>query len=264
MDIAETGALVKLLPYMEQDARYKNFSFAYQLPSPTNPFYPSDPLNRPPTTGSDTLPARPPSGLWGCEGTIKNLLCPSALDPAAYVTALLTVDYAVGNGVDYTRTTGAAHVFSSAPGRLIMGRSNYIGVGGYYSPSQYPQYKGLLYYKSKEALARCTDGTSNTMLYGEYAGGFINWNGSGGIPNGISGGSWSAGFNYTGFGIYCGPGDIADPNQSCWAGFSSFHTGNIINFCFADGHVVGINKNIDFNTGVYLSGFQDGVPVTLN
>ena len=54
-----------------------------------------------------------------------------------------------------------------------------------------------------------------------------------------------------------------DPNASCWAFFSSMHTGNIVQFCMADGSVQKINTSIDFATWVYLTGYQDGVVVTL-
>src|SRR5579885_1104984 len=80
MDVQHVGVLVYLLPYLEQDNRYKNFSFR-----PANyTFYYQDPLNRPPSTGNDTIP-RPPA-LYGCEGNIKTLLCPSAPAPDTYTT----------------------------------------------------------------------------------------------------------------------------------------------------------------------------------
>jgi prepilin-type N-terminal cleavage/methylation domain-containing protein/prepilin-type processing-associated H-X9-DG protein len=255
MDAQNVGELVYLLPFMEQQQRFNNFSF-----DPTFPVFYKNPLDRPPTTGTDTVP-RPPA-LYGGEGTIKNFLCPSALPPETYVTVLMCVDYQ-NPGQDYAAAaSGPAHVFSSAPGRNVLGRTNYLGNGGYYSPSLYPQYEGLFYYKSTNAMGRVPDGTSNTFLFMEYIGGVINWGGSGGIPNGWSGGGWVCGFNYTGFGTPLNFQQSNDPNQNGYAMFGSAHTGNILNCGFADGSVRQVSMSIDFNSWVFLSGYADGVVVT--
>src|SRR5262249_12166458 len=180
--------------------------------------------------------------------------------PEAYVTVLLSCNYAVA-GSDYTAgAPGPAHVYSSAPGRLVMGRSHYIGVGGYYSPTWYPDYQGLFTYQGPNSLGKVPDGTSNTFLFGEMVGGQIGWGGSGGIPSGLSGVSWAAGFNYTGFGTLSQQGSRGGE----WYLFGSDHTANIANFAFADGSVRGIRNSIDFGTFVYLSGFRDGVTITFD
>jgi prepilin-type processing-associated H-X9-DG protein len=274
MDMQDVGCIVYLLPYMEQDARFKNFSF-----DPTKPYWFSNPLDRPPSTGTDTIP-RPPA-LYGAEGNIKSLLCPSAPDPAATVTVLMAVQYGFA-GQDYPNgPAGEAHIFSSAPGRLVLGRSNYLGVGGYYAlgddngnggcdqmagkpnnpnlNQDCQQWMGMFYYNSSNSVARVPDGTSNTLLFGEYAGQTINWGGSGGIPSGVCTAAWGCGFNYTGF----GPPITVDIPDSGYGQFNSRHTG-IINFCFADGSVHAISQNIDFNTYVLLSAYADGLVITLD
>jgi prepilin-type processing-associated H-X9-DG protein len=40
--------------------------------------------------------------------------------------------------------------------------------------------------------------------------------------------------------------------------FQSAHTGRIVNFAFADGHVAGIGITADFNAYIYASGMHDG------
>lgn len=266
MDVQHVGCIVYLLPYIEQDARFKNFAF--------NPakylLYYQDPLNRPPTTSTDTIP-RPPA-LYGTEGTIKTLLCPSALAPDSYTTALLTVDYGTA-GKDYANgaPTGS-HVFSSAPGRLVLGRSNYMGVGGdwrYPSATVSGDYHGLFTWKSKNSVGKVPDGTSNTLMFGEMAGGYIVWAGAGGIPDGWASPSWSSGFNYTAFGS-CpnstnGNCQATDPGKGFSFGtFDSFHGGGIINFVFADGSVRGVSSSIPFGVFEALAGFMDGQIVSFD
>jgi prepilin-type processing-associated H-X9-DG protein len=260
MDSQGVGPLVYLLPYLEQDAVFKNFSFRPNL----YPLYydtsltpggdgDGDPLNCPLSTYTDNIP-RPPA-LYGCEPTISTFLCP-ADDAQSSVTALWGINY--GNrGLDYPVGSpnidiGGSHRFARAPGRRIMGRSNYLASAGYYAQSIYPQYRGFFYYKSKNSIAKIPDGTSNTTMFMEYTGGFVVWGGSGGRPDGISNGSWSTGPNFTGFGT------IGNEYYL----FGSRHTGGMINAGYGDGSVRQIQQNIDFSTWVYLSGIADGVVIT--
>jgi prepilin-type processing-associated H-X9-DG protein len=269
------GCLVYLLPYIEQGDLRGNFSF-----DPGYSQYFRNPYNRPASTGTDTIP-RPPL-RYGCEGTVKTLLCPSAPDPADTVTALLSVDYGFP-GQDYSAGPPPApygFVWSSAPGRLVVGRSNYLGVAGYYSVGDDSGYCapptntvnqncrwliGLLHYKSRTSVARVPDGAGNTLLFGEYAGGTIKWNGSGGIPTGVSTASWSTGFLYSGFDVPT-TNDYADDDPAHtpteWR-FNSRHSG-VVNFCFADGSVRALGTSIDFTTWVLLSAYADGCVIALD
>jgi len=140
MDSEHVGCMVYLLPYVEQTARYNNFSDSYlhnpdPFGDPTWPtgtqatrLYYQNPQDRPKTTGSDAIP-RPPA-LYGTEGEMKTFQCPSAPSPTQYVTVMMSCDY--GNaGQDYNTLAPYGHLFSAAPGRLVMGRSNYLGMGGW-------------------------------------------------------------------------------------------------------------------------------------
>jgi prepilin-type N-terminal cleavage/methylation domain-containing protein/prepilin-type processing-associated H-X9-DG protein len=257
-DSQGVGCIVYLLPYLEQDNVYKNFSF-----NPAYSVYYANPANRPPSTSTNNIP-RPPNP-YGAEPTIKTLLCPSAPDPAGYVTVCEGVYYGQ-QGIDYPAgftpsNPNGDHLYSAAPGSLVLGRSNYVGMGGYYAPSWYPQYAGLFTFNSKNSLARVPDGTSNTILFGEVAGGYIGWGGQGGLSSGVSGWAWACGFDYSGFNTpYAG--SVFNPNTSEWYNFSSQHTG-VVNFAFADGSVQSLATGIDFGTWVYLSGYKDGVPVEI-
>jgi prepilin-type processing-associated H-X9-DG protein len=257
---------------MEQGNVYKLFNGGNQPLDGINPgtgaaypLYWQNPLLRPPSTGQQVIP-RPPALYWS-EPTIPVLLCPSAPSPESYVTVLMSVNYGT-KGVDWNaayNTTGA-HVYSSEPGALVMGRSNYVGIGGYYGPSLYAQYAGLFTYKSRNSIAKVPDGTSNTAMFGEMVGGWITWGGGGGIPDGVSGVAWTCGFNYTGFanpspcGSTCAPND---PRGTYWWAFGSDHAGNILNICFGDGSVRQITSSIQFYpTWIGLTGYRDGIVIS--
>jgi prepilin-type N-terminal cleavage/methylation domain-containing protein/prepilin-type processing-associated H-X9-DG protein len=260
MDQQHVGVLVYLLPYVEQDALFKNFSF-----DPSYAVYYRNPLNRPPTTKTDFIP-RPPA-LYGTEGDVKSFLCPSAPSPERYTTVLMCVDYTQtdqnGNvttpGVDYNALAPFGHVYSSAPGRLVLARSSYLGMGGYYAPSLYPLYAGVFTYMSQNAVGRIPDGTSNTIFFAEMWGGTISWGGNGGIPSGYSGPSRSSGFNYCGFGT---PSATDSEANGTWANFGSRHTNGICQVAFGDGSVRQVNPSINFSVWVYLCGYNDGVTIT--
>jgi prepilin-type N-terminal cleavage/methylation domain-containing protein len=281
MDVQHAGCLVYMLPFFEQDAQYRLFQRRPTLYA----FYYQDPLNRPASTATDVIP-RPPV-QYGCEGWIKTLICPSAAAMGDTTTALLSVNYPGTNetstqqyfGPGYSYAPGAPtgtdgnHLFSSAPGRLIMGRSNYVGVGGDWREGLGADYRGLMYYASKNALAKVPDGTSNTWLFGEMCGGWIVWGGAGGIPDGVAPPSWSCGFNYTAFGLsttaardQSPPANPPDATSgSTWALFSSLHTG-LINFGYADGSIRPLRDpgSVPFALVDALGGFQDGITVSSN
>src|SRR5207247_2345444 len=79
-DSNHVGALVYILPYLEGGAAYNVFSFD---PPFTRSWW-SNPLNRPASTNTTTVP-RPPA-LYGAEAKIPTYICPSAQEA---VTVLL-------------------------------------------------------------------------------------------------------------------------------------------------------------------------------
>jgi len=170
------------------------------------------------------------------------------------------------------------------PASVTIGICNYAAVAGTSDPG-YPNnlFYGLLYYRSSytpsfdvpnpstqntspNSLGRVPDGTSNTLLFGEYAGGYIDWGSATTPPRGWASPSWMSGYNFTNVGLCPSPVQVTNGNDQ-WAGgyaqFGSMHT-NIINFAYADGSVHGIKPSIDFNTLIALSGFRDGQIITAN
>lgn len=260
-DIQGAGPIVYLLPYLEQDNQAR--IVALHVSKPTTGYYGDNfalegnpnQVNRPPSTSTDVIPSnylRP----FGLEGKIKSLLCPSNPAPEAYKTVCLLVDYEK-SGLDFTaaRPNEGAHVFSSAPGRLVVGRSSYVANGGYYSQTLYPTLRGPFTYLSKVSIAQISDGSSNTMLFFECTGGDIVWGGGGGIPDGLAGYSWGCGMNYTGWGT------PEANNKANWWGATSRHA-TVVQCCFGDGSVRPIKTSIDFVSWYLISGIEDGVNVT--
>jgi len=265
-DVQAAGALVYLLPYLEQTSVFNNFSFR----PATYTFFYQDPLNRPASTGSATNmnPAVPrPPALYGTEPKLPVFMCPAAPSPESYMTVLMAVNYGTA-GTDYPNTGGAGHVFSSCPGCQVLGRSNYLPMGGYYAPSSSGNLVGLFTWKKQVKMAAISDGTSNTIAFAEYVGGNVTWGGSGGIPDGKDGAGWVCGFNYSGFGSPSPSGSLPPPStytgNANWSLYGSDHTGNILNVAYADGSIRTVSPSINFSTWVYLTCYQDGVSVQVD
>jgi prepilin-type N-terminal cleavage/methylation domain-containing protein len=263
-DVQGVGVLVYLLPYMEQDAYFNNFQFRPQL----FPLWYRDPLNRPPSTGSTTIP-RPPA-LYGSEIHVKSYLCPAAPAPERYATVWLLVDADTnGAGIDFPPTAPpppldsngnndvGLFLGSSDPGGLVIGRSNYLGMGGYFAPSLFAQYAGLFTYQSKIGVGQVPDGTSNTVAFAEYSGAKSPF----GPPlDGLIGAGVPWGFLYSGF----GPPSTTGSLGSDWAQFGSNHPAHRINVAFADGSIRQISPTIDFGAWIAITGYNDGLVTSPN
>ncbi len=264
-DDQDVGPLVRLLPFVEQDNQYKLYSFR---PSSYLLYY-RDPLNRPPSTGSTTIP-RPPDH-YGTEGNIKTFLCPSAPSPESAITVWLYNNYGTP-GIHYNAAFSPNFVNSTPsglPGGILMGRSNYMASFGEFrglvllrgsNPPSGVDCTGVFGYNSKTKLEAIGDGTSNTIMFAESAGGFADTLGGGWTME-----TWSSSVWWSTFGV-CprqdnGNCDFSSAGRGLgWGLPGSFHAGNIINVAMSDGSVRGINPaTLDFLTMSYLVGKNDGV-----
>jgi prepilin-type N-terminal cleavage/methylation domain-containing protein len=269
-DDQDVGPLVRLLPYIEQDNQYKLYSFR----PTTYLLYYQDPLNRPPSTGTTTIP-RPPD-RYGTEGNIKTFLCPSAPPPESAITVWLYNNYGTpGKHYNAAFKSGNNNFTTSSPsglpGGVVMGRSNYMASFGEFrglvllrgsNPPTGVDCTGLFGYNSKTKLESVADGTSNTIMFAESAGGIASING---IGTGWTMETWSSSVWWSTFGVCPRP-----ENDNCdktpqgrglgWGLPGSFHAGNIINMALGDGSVRGVNPNLlDFLSLSYLVGKADGV-----
>jgi prepilin-type N-terminal cleavage/methylation domain-containing protein/prepilin-type processing-associated H-X9-DG protein len=139
-----------------------------------------------------------------------------------------------------------------------LGRSNYVGVmgpqgnvpPGDLGHSQWALFTGIYYANSRTKMTDITDGTSNTLAFGEALGG-LHINGSRDMEL-----SWmGAGCLATKYGL----APIYGPQNNDYISlqFQSKHPG-VVNFAFADGSVRGISQTADANVFLCASGMADG------
>ena len=287
IDTQAVGPLVRMLPFLEQQSQYNLFSFrpAPEGDTTSGPniyfIWFRDPLNRPPTTNTATIP-RPPA-VYGGEGQFKVFLCPSApaVDTSSTVIQAVTPPGTTA-GVDWNSAWGpAGNVwFSTMPGSQILGRTNYLASAGDPRPridrnsTTNPQGRvdahGLFYYKSKEKVAAVPDGTSNTLMFVECAGGLFSASGDPffGTPKWTMN-AWAWGVWWSGYGVCPNANSPNGPGQNCSTApgglnlspfaAGSLHAGSICNVAMADGSVKGLNfRSIDSLSLAYLAGSRDG------
>jgi prepilin-type N-terminal cleavage/methylation domain-containing protein/prepilin-type processing-associated H-X9-DG protein len=233
-DIGATGAICRLLPYMEQTNIYQQLT----LPTPmTNYWW---------AFGNNVTVA---------QSTIKTLLCPSVPEFVPQLGAIVMVDYGT-RGTDYTPFWGGSqtHVYYPNPS---LGRTNYLPVAGDWRFGS--SYNGVFYYNRSTKIVNISDGSSNTFLFGESMGGNF------GAPNKpLLTWSWMTTPLFTAFGVAAN--GFNDPNAG--AEFGSAHT-NLLNFAYGDGSVRPLTSPGQYNSAAFptfaaLAGVSDGQVISFD
>jgi len=224
----EVGLLAYLLPYLEQEPLYSTMLTGL----------PGDYL---------ALTTVYP-GWWNYAGPWqaaqqqpKVFLCPSA--PAITSTplgiGLAFHSYLQPPPNDYTED-----LWGWNPA-VPLGLTNYLGMAGYEALID-PVYVGIFTNRTPVSLMNVVsnDGASNTLLFGEVI-----------PPSGTA-------YTWMGVGWLATNQGMAQEGQSHWGAtfqYASYHPG-IVQFCVADGSVRGLQNNMNFNTFLALSGYQDQMP----
>jgi len=231
----EVGVLAFLLPYVEQDNVYKQMMSGV----------PIDYLS-PSMSGSNNGGAYGPwwniGSTWAAaQAQIKSYLCPA--DDATNRPYPMIILYPASSGL-------FQGVYLSGP-LNSCGRTNYLGVAGYFGQGFNTTYVGVYTNRVPVSMTQLTagDGSSNTLFFGETVGDQVPG------PNPQFANSWM------GTGSLVTAWGLVDPPQ--WYTFGSRHTA-VVQFCYGDGSVRGARKNGDFNNYVYASGWNDGVEVNFD
>jgi prepilin-type N-terminal cleavage/methylation domain-containing protein len=215
---------------------------------------------------------------WGGNGSsvtaartrIKSFVCPSTnlygrpnLGLIAWTTGL----YVSGIGASGWDTNGPNwNSNSSAATILNLGRTSYLGCAGFLgnvptsriatsdatrmgisAGALMIDYEGVFTTRSKTRFANISDGSSNTFMYGEATGGFVNqrpevtftWMGCGLLPS------------------FTGLVESNGAPRRRFSNFSSEHAG-VVQFVLADSSVRQVSPQINHGTYVTMSGMHDG------
>jgi prepilin-type N-terminal cleavage/methylation domain-containing protein len=141
------------------------------------------------------------------------------------------------------------------------GRTNYVAQAGYYGPTPGFPNCGPFYAGSQITLNQITDGTSNTLGFGEV---------TGGNPVQFSN-TWISAGNLCLAWWPCGEGSNPNeptmpanwPASSQWYQFSSYHPG-IVNFSMLDGTVRPVTLTVSFTVLLAAGGYNDGTEFGLD
>ncbi|AWM39342.1 putative major pilin subunit [Gemmata obscuriglobus] len=229
------SSLFFMLPYLEQDNLFKQYRGTYTVTTFT--------------AANGTFTA---AQWWGgnpdyslSTTKIKMFRCPADPNPGATSS---TNGAIVNLGPDpaVSGTNACTWGWFTNGNQYDIGITNYTGVAGALgdnvstsSASDGPgislqKYRGIYYNRSQTKITAITDGTSNTLAFGETLGknpsdpnlfGGISWMGVGAMP--------------TKFGLHnglstTGTGGSSGALPLC---FGSMHTGGVINFSLGDGSV---------------------------
>ncbi len=234
--ITNMGTLPYLLPYIEAGNIYNTIPLSYFSSAPPGVWW-----------------GNYPNAPWtSAQNRIKSFQCPADDPYGPLTTGVMAYLSESGYGLNLT------YFPENNYATYNLGATNYLanaGALGNVTPSGdpfYGQWVGPYYQDSAVAISQISDGTSQTIAFGETIGGsgptgardfYATWMGGGSLPT-----AW----------------DLTQPYD--WNNFSSKHDAGIVNFAMCDGsvrsfHTVG-NSTPWFSPQWYafmaVSGYEDG------
>jgi prepilin-type processing-associated H-X9-DG protein len=222
------GHLPMLLPYLEQDAVYREvkINFNVGVVTPEKWFWSAPAPGPGPPNVPNYLAAMQPLRIFRCPSAYD--IVPSIGNPDIGGGGTILGLHVYNSTSRPVFTVGWKDEYGSANSFRPLGRTNYVGVVGCGSGNHpiFGKYEGIYINRIERTLGQITtrDGTSNTLLYGETCG--SSWN----SPPETMNICWMGGGS---LGTYLG---LRRGRDAPLIAFSSYHPGGI-NFCFADGSV---------------------------
>ena len=239
-----TGVLVFLLPYIEQQAIYDRFTETLDIGIDSR----------------DENYALEPNASVIAQESIPAYLCPSA--PQELPT-LGIIDKVYGRLLGQLKLEN--QVWEDVNDKPF-GRTHYLGVAGVLGPMSsnlvytmrgvprniMDSLQGVFSVRSRTKLARVTDGTSQTLMFGEAPGTFgvsipdeSGGNLYDGFTQGFAWAGWGTLPTYSGLAIDETFSTTGPQYDTLWSHYGSLHSGGIVIFTFADGSVHGLNKDME-------------------
>ena len=277
------GHLCQLLPYMEQSSVYNPFGANIDMDARTYTL----PITSPPSLrrrawwhdGAGTVVVRGGAVTYPDIHAVSNAKVPSFLCPSDSADLVFIPN---GAGFQYgfevfgvPGPTISAYGMNDQLGRPVardVAPTNYLGVCGRFpnTAAEYgvtvaadvakiDNYQGMFRNKRDGKLGQITDGTSNTLAFGEVTG---NWT-DGTKPTGRT---WSWSWNSAAFPSHWNTKTFAAgtpyvTSTKAWFRFSSMHTG-LNQWTLGDGSVKGLSLSTDANVMLSFTGVQDGEVVS--
>jgi prepilin-type N-terminal cleavage/methylation domain-containing protein/prepilin-type processing-associated H-X9-DG protein len=267
-NFTHVGHLISLLPYIEQTAIYQPYT-VLNLNARTYLTIPATPVaNRRAWwyDGGSATPAFP--GIIAVSSSkIASFLCPSDNAEIVHVPGTATFNTIFGQ-MEWPAGLYRLSMNDQYP-RCVTREThftNYLGCAGRFnntaanasiaaaSVASIDNYRGVFRTNEASKIADITDGTSNTIAFGEVTGGWTD----GFKPTGrLYSFSWSANamqMHRMTFSLAGVPYNNAEKN---WLRYSSMHTG-LANYALADGSVKTFSTSTDNNVFLSLGGKADG------